>query len=274
MANSLESDPGISIDDAAAEEGYVEVETSIWGIKKKYTLPNDKSFFFAHHHVPPSGLLPPAVRYMSPNKKWVVVERPPQEMVLNFYPAIQSMISSYTMRQFVLPIPWTIYATRLNNSGFPGDSYLFARNRAIESDADELYILPLPNCYEDGRMCVPELNSDHYLQPPNLGESINILHDKIWSSNFNLDLNAAMGRLGTINSELTKAYETGNVVSMLKRWEQATFKEVLNWTWPKVYDYENFSLKDLIRMGTNLPSYTSYEMFSQLHLRVSSYVQS
>jgi len=269
--------PSLSISEIVDDKERLEVEAFVWGIRRRFMLPNDKDYFDSvSHRTNSSGLLFPTIRYVSPDKSWVIMEKRPQEMALNIYPALLSSISSSGIIKFLLPIPWTVYAIRLNEYGFPVESYIFARNRTINSDDDRLYLLPLPNCYDSGRLCLPsEEESSAVTTSINLGESINIAYHKIWSSNFNMDLNSAILRLNEVRSELhISTICSNNVIRMLKRWEEASFEEVLSWEWPNVQAEDNrldgFTFADLIEMGRDSETSKVSMMFNRLYNRIAS----
>lgn len=93
-----------------------------------------------------SGVLPPVVRYLSPNFKAFLLERPPDRKIITV------ATSDGDKHTFDLPIPWTVYLIRFTTPELTSIKSLtvFGRNTQIYSEVAGLYSLPLPNLTSDG----------------------------------------------------------------------------------------------------------------------------
>lgn len=93
------------------------------------------------------GLLPAAIRWISNDNLSVILERPPQ------------IVEACTIDGIIkIPLPWIVWGVRLNIDHLVEKSYLFARNRPIFTEQDELYALPMPNMSRNSQVALPSNN--------------------------------------------------------------------------------------------------------------------
>src|SRR5688572_24175063 len=62
---------------------------------------------------PKIGLLPPVVRWLSPSRRQILLERPPMTMTFTYHAAKQKDVAGAKEHIIQLPIPWTCYAIEL-----------------------------------------------------------------------------------------------------------------------------------------------------------------
>lgn len=104
----------------------------------------------------PTGILPPAVRWISTYGTAVLWERPPEVGRFTYFD--RSTGESYA---FQLPRPWMVYAFQFT----PQLDHLvslriYARNGPFYSMHDPLYMMPLPNIYNNAVACLgPEFET-------------------------------------------------------------------------------------------------------------------
>lgn len=94
------------------------------------------------------GLLPPAVRWISADGLGVVLERPPQELIIN-----------YKEDLYTICVPWTVWGIRLGGQRNVSQSFLFARPYPLASPDDELFAFPLPNMSNNSEIALPSKRS-------------------------------------------------------------------------------------------------------------------
>jgi len=80
------------------------------------------------------GLLPPAVRWISNDGRGLIIERPPQIVETDTYK---------------IPLPWTIYALRVEEELKITTAKLFVRPFSLSSHDDELYSFPFPGISDE-----------------------------------------------------------------------------------------------------------------------------
>lgn len=145
-----------------------------------------------------SGLLPPVVRWISPDFKTYLVERPPMQVSINYKNNTKNAKienDKVTVTNYKLYLPWTVYLINFSDSEMSqmGRMYAFARNSSIWSEDDILYHLPCPNVFNDGGICTGGLLEDAIGQLENTEEIdtstiLNCLVNTFWASSFNLDV--------------------------------------------------------------------------------------
>jgi len=114
------------------------------------------------------GLLPPAVRWVSADGLGVVMERPPQELVIN-----------YREDLFTICVPWTVWGIRVNTKLRVEQSYLLARPYPLTSPDDELFAFPLPNMSKDSAVALPSKPN-----PQNIGYGFLQMIEAYWERPF------------------------------------------------------------------------------------------
>ncbi len=96
------------------------------------------------------GLLPPAVRWIAADGLGIVLERPPQQVEIN-----------YKEDMFTICVPWTVWGMRLDAKRRVEKSYLFARPYPLASSTDELFAFPLPNMSINSAIALPSKPGRH-----------------------------------------------------------------------------------------------------------------
>lgn len=206
------------------------------------------------------GLLPPAVRWISPDKSIVVFERPPMRQLVEFLPLQRDKIrEDFDYRgkghycSYQLNIPWTVYLACFDNSYLPNKIKVFTRNEPLQNMDDTLGLLPLLNFYYSSQLCNPGLKHFEGM-PANLGEGINMAYNLIWNSGWNLDLHDAVNLGMKTHSPVTSVSSPGtkytqaelraqayvSIVNFHKNWASLSMDEVLRTTWapPQIYNHQ------------------------------------
>lgn len=179
-----------------------------------------------------TDILPPVTRWVSKDMSHIAVERPPfsvhiayddihfEEEPINSdfrcedcdpeygcdcgYEADNLEYQSF---EYTINIPWTVWFFEISPNGNRSiqEAHLFCSLTSIQSNESPLYCLPLPNLYDDQKVCwgnsliTPERfnNFSSYV----LG-SINMF----WTSRFNNDLTCNVGTLDLGSYSYTRQY--------------------------------------------------------------------
>jgi hypothetical protein len=202
---------------------------------------------------PKIGLLPPAVRWISSDKKMVVFERPPQYNRVEFISAPREDINKRSQPiSFELPMPWQVYLVYFSNDFIPVHIRMYARNSPIEGMDSTLGILPLLNFYASSELCNPIFERFEGFEP-SLANGINAAYNMVWNSGFNYDLSDAQrmgsdcgapygvlipaetnprnGRTYRPVLEGERAY-VDRIARYFYRWSVVSMESVLNTVWP------------------------------------------
>jgi len=186
-----------------------------------------------------TGILPPVVRWVSPQRRYALLERPPQTIDINYYGVRQYDIvpKKATLQEHTISLPWTLYLIAFDAYMRPVDSYVFALSGPLEHTDTLVGVMPLTNTYANGRFCLPalpEIAANPVPEKPwTMGEGINAAYSQIWMSNFNTDIvevvvNAYKSRRPRI---LFPEDENDNYMKvmparMLKKWSALSLEEV------------------------------------------------
>jgi hypothetical protein len=178
--------------------------------------------------LPASGLLPPAVRWISPSGHQAIFERPPQIRT------IQVTEPGARSREFTLPLPWTVYATTFGDDFVLTRLAVYASRGPLQTLEDSLHILPLLNVWTDGHFCLPKQTANK-----NLGDGLAAAYQAVWSSGFNFDItdhpNIAIHckHPNLICRSLSQA--SPGVMDFYAAWEQLSLAEIVRVTdWASV----------------------------------------
>lgn len=195
-------------------------------------------------------ILPPAVRWMSPDKKAVIFERPPFQHRVTYSDLNVSGISAYGKKKnalkeyentFVLNIPWTCYAVVFNDNYYPQFIQAYMSNQPLVDDLNvgNHVSLPMPNIWNNARVCLAKLQLDNL--PDTLVSGLHRTHAILWQSGFNFDLtesvavSMANGLFG-IACGLDHQYDATNynqtVKTFFTEWEKFTPEQVLTSFFP------------------------------------------
>ena len=149
------------------------------------------------------GIMPPAVRYISPSRKTAIFERPPCMQTISYMPDARQNISAehyatyekeYT---FTIPLPWTCYVVSFDNSFWPVVIRMYFRNAPIESIDSTVWLAPMLNFYMNGQLC-PPIAETYEASGGTLGDGIAEAYNRVWNSGFNFDLKDALNQISKI----------------------------------------------------------------------------
>lgn len=136
----------------------------------------------------PVGLLPPAVRWISSDRKMVLFERPPVMQNLEIIARKRDgIVQGNTKYMYKIPMPWTVYLCFFNADFEPVKIKVYVRNSPLSSVSDELYLIPVHNFYFDSSLCNPIWN-DFYDGQSTLAMGVERAYNMVWNSGFNYDL--------------------------------------------------------------------------------------
>ena len=137
------------------------------------------------------GLLPPAVRWLSPDRKIVVFERPPVMQNIEIIQAKRDKIgensNSFNKIVYTIPLPWTVYMAFFNADYEPVKLKVYVRNEPLTSMDDPIFMIPLHNFYYDSSLCNPIWN-EFYDGINTLAMGVERAFNMVWNSGFNYDL--------------------------------------------------------------------------------------
>lgn len=200
---------------------------------------------------PPYGLLPLSVRWISPMRRWILLERPPTEQTIVYRPALAHEIS-YRTKEYVfhIPLPWTAMFIRLDfDDLYPSAIAVYSLGSSSMSGFNKhVSLLPFPNHYLSGWICLADRNYNDPT-PKTIGEAIELAHLLAWQGSFNLDMQGAFARCRSVGAPpaLFQSGEEDPVVTF-SRWEQVPLHDVCRWSevhpngWDTVAEAEDASL--------------------------------
>lgn len=145
---------------------------------------------FSHHIRQSSnvGILPPVVRWISPSRRCVILERPPTLVSIVYHGMKVSDLKKATEQTFDIALPWMCYGVVFDHLNRPLSVRLYALHGPLESPLSRLFDLPLPNIYEDsGLFCLPSTESFGQ-RTLTLSQGLAAAYQMVWSSGFNTDI--------------------------------------------------------------------------------------
>ncbi|HJS83784.1 MAG TPA: hypothetical protein VJ742_13225 [Nitrososphaera sp.] len=179
------------------------------------------------------GLLPPALRWVSPDGQYIIAERPPQLATIQFREARRGD-TRVSLVAYTIPIPWTVYAIKLHQNVF-SHLRVFARTSPIVSERDQLFHLCLPNIsLGTGEVCTGQIYAEKDFSKYDLAAIVQEILTGFWDSEFNHDL-----ELAHICDRVPEEMKDHPSVRMrrhgyistayLQEWERKTLQEVMQW---------------------------------------------
>lgn len=137
-------------------------------------------------------ILPPAVRYISPERNLLIWERPPSYITVNYSPKKQSYLSASGDSAYVyrLPVPWQVYVIGYNSQYVMHTIYMYFRTAPLSNESKDVCLPPLSNFYATGKLC--QAVYDDIPDATNLFQMLNNAYEMIWNSGFNDDLYDSM----------------------------------------------------------------------------------
>jgi len=193
----------------------------------------------------PIGLLPPAVRWLSADRKICIFERPPVMQNVEIIARKRDNISHGNQKyMYKIPIPWTVYMCFFNADYEPVKLKVYVRNEPLSSMDDFLYLIPMHNFYYDSSLCNPIWN-DFYDGQSTLAMGIDRAYNMVWNSGFNYDL------VDAISLSMTQVFQDywnnpdkfrkdqpeavgDNFLDYYLYWSKIPVRDILSqqWAWP------------------------------------------
>lgn len=194
------------------------------------------------------GILPPAVRWISKDRRIVVFERPPFKAFMEIAPGRKEAAASLNKYSFEVPMPWTVYVGYYDFEYNPVHIRVYTRPTALTGLDDRLYLLPIPNIYMDSSLCNP-ISPNFVEHDADIAWGVGEVYNMVWNSGFNYDLLAAM------SMGIHAGQPVGNNAPRLNRNLDAN----LQWidAWSKV------SLPDVLKAAFPNPSISRMDQVPQ-----------
>lgn len=202
-----------------------------------------------------SSLLPPAVRYLSSDRRLIVWERPPTYKTINYTSEYQDNLNvdSPSVNSYRIPIPWQVYVLYLSPEARLANIFMFFRNSQLTNlFQDPLYMPILPNFYENSRLCQAAFETIQQYDRDILS-AINAAYEMVWNSGFNKDTLLAFNHIYTgsyvkKNNPLS-LHGTGKQKypqNTFDKWTHYSIEDCLSWDWPVAYATLSQFLKDKV----------------------------
>lgn len=181
--------------------------------------------------LPETGLLPPVVRWMSPTRRWIMLERPPTMQTIKFHAGKPYDIDEGKIREHIiqLPIPWTLHLMMLGSDYYPEMIAVYGLYGPLSSTKNKVFSLPLVNHYTTSALCMPP-RQDANLR--SVADGIALGYSIAWHAGFNHDLNesiklaAQYRRPSPIFADMT-----GRITALkaYRKWSKFSLEEVAGW---------------------------------------------
>jgi hypothetical protein len=182
---------------------------------------------------PNIGLLPPAVRWVSKDRKAVVFERPPSQYFIEVAWERKELAHSAPKKVFELPIPWTVYLAYFDAGYNPVKVFCYTRPGPITALQDEVFLLPMFNIYMDSHLCNPVVGTfeDH---PETLSWGVQEVFNMVWNSGFNLDLMDAPKQACNLSAPCShrRTNVRDALTGFLMNWADMSLSDVLTAKFP------------------------------------------
>ena len=187
-----------------------------------------------------SGLLPPVIRYFTPDFKGFILEQTPSVVKIELKVKFEDGTDKAKLE---IPVPWQVYAFRFNETPRNLSSMrVFFRNDVIATPEDQLYVPPLANVSPDG-----EIRTEGFadvLQGTYKGTDPQIylpaLIKSFWASVFNEKVlsNFQENYLPPefLTPEIKELETTRRVVPVTKLWSGLSVEEAMGISWQPVED--------------------------------------
>lgn len=176
----------------------------------------------------PLGLMPPAVRWISSDRRRWIVEKPPVMMPITYLPTDKYTAGQTKNRELIhIPVPWQTYVVSI---GAYANIKVLVSNTQIRSPKHELCYMPLPNVDMSGEVCIPAPMYSEFPQwvkdkKPTLSEQVMWVINCFWMSGFNNNMHTtAMGPAEWKNMSLS---------AFMDKLTKTSLDEILTLTWRK-----------------------------------------
>lgn len=210
------------------------------GVYKDYGA-NDVAHHVYGYQNPPIGLMMPAIRWISRDRRTVLVERQPELRLMEYSNKKAAVVTQASTKMYMLPMPWTVYlivfSTDLQRVNYV---YMYARNSALASEDDPVYRMWLPNFTDPNKFCLGSTFADSYTTLRNtfmqnmgrfeMNDAITTVMTLIWSVGFNNDAPAQVLQIPSAIPEDVQSHANGQH-EFLKFWEEQSLETVLGWTY-------------------------------------------
>jgi hypothetical protein len=178
-----------------------------------------------------TGILPPAIRYLSPNRRFFIWERPPTYATVNYVHSYQATVEADSVPHatYRIPLPWQRYLVYLDNTGYVVALYLSLHAEQMQSLDEYINFAPFPNFYAENYLCLALYN---HLPEGNreVAYGTTLAYNMLWNSGFNRDIFDAFAQLINVKNNPLSRY-TQNPGLCFKVWSNYPLEQVLTWPW-------------------------------------------
>lgn len=221
LNDTEEVQPYFSMDD---EERFDLSLISVEEFAKKFFLPSTV----------PVGLLPPAIRWCSADRKTVVFERPPARYYIEVAWAKQYEAAEAEKFVWEIPVPWTCYIVFFDFEYNPVLVRSYFRPAPLQDWTDPVYMMPLFNQYLDSSLCKPVVDTWE-IHDATISWGVQEAFNQVWNSGFNLDLvdtiNQSIQCGAVVSPEMytrAKLHQDGDDMrAFFNAWQTMSIKEVM-----------------------------------------------
>ena len=226
-----------------------------------------------------TGLLPPAVRWISASGMSVILERPPFTARVGYRAGRAGRVNEARAAEYYLPVPWQVYGITFN-PGFRSihTMCLYVRNAPLMTEQDSLHMFPYPNTFNDGRVCMGNDFDRAYIADPAtcLSEALSRAVNSFWTADFNEDIDASWREDWRVPMDNLPARLRQNILDrvatgteMLEHYANVRLEDFLAYRFPvgNTMAGGGDTLEHLIeRLGRNAPAspmkdYASFKRF-------------
>lgn len=193
-----------------------------------------------------SGMLPAAVRWISRDFLDIVVERPPRQAQMFFYPGSARAAAGKDRESLLVNIPWTVTTIHFSQRHAKVDGvYMYFMQKPLTSLEETLGVAPLPNLSKNS-VCMDEAFHGDFVKfrktkGITLTDMIHFVMHRIWETGFNYNA-------GEVTGILPPGLESDNLGTTLHKWQELNMSEVLAIRWAETGTLQNH-LKNIRSQG-------------------------
>lgn len=216
------------------------------------------------------AILPPGTIWLSPQRRFVVVQKPPEMRTVHIRPSngpecqcgeyegeICDFCEGYedftddntsNWIEYNLPIPWQLYTFHVHRSMIRLIEVSIVNQDIIDSEDPQRNPMPLPNVYSGSTLCggTADLSSFENVDTPGL--CMNNLIENFWNSAFNTDV---ISFLNTEPAWSLGVSKSPGIIPFFEEWSKLTIENVTEVFWqlilnPKALEQHHRPLREAL----------------------------
>lgn len=191
----------------------------------------------------PTGILMPAVRWISQGGHAVIMERPPFVARASYRPAAADQLPEDQAQHYNIPVPWQVYGIVFSEDFREIRlMYVYARNSPMLGPDDRLSMFPYPNVFNTAQACMGEAFKREFARTPshNLAEAIAQVVNTFWSADFNEDAGpntwyaAWRAPVASMSPNWQLSFQQETIVpwKLLRYYAETALEHFLRWEFP------------------------------------------